>query len=158
MNPIVIVAIVFGISFLAMIPFLMWNNKKKKKAEDFASQNSHQAILHIYGNSPVIDGVKIKDMEYMKGPDLEYMVSLSPGKHTIECQYESGAPKCTTERITSNVMLECGHEYTISLYFYSPEQRANYYKGDVGETVSCDVLRVSGGAYSEGYIICYKEK
>lgn len=169
LSPLAIIAIVavFGGSFLLMLPIMMWNNKKKKKVADFSSENSHLAILHLYGDSPEIDGISIKKMQYMKGNDLEYIVALEPGKHNIIAKYTASEPglgknvNYSSEKIASDIVFEAGHQYTLSMYFYSPEQRANYYQGDVGETVYCETLDVSGGGigtYNKAYLICYLEK
>lgn len=164
---IAIIIVVFGASFLLMIPFIKWNNKIKNKAADFISQNSHQAILHLYGDSPIIDGTPINKLAKIRGSDLEHIVALTPGKHTIEAKYSSSEPNITSnvnyksEKITSDILLEAGHEYTLSMYFYSPEQRASYYDGDVGEVVFSQELTIESrtiGAHNKAYIICYLEK
>jgi len=170
MNPVIIYAFagVMGASVLLCIPFMIMNSKKKKKAAAFIEMNKDKAILHVYGENVVIDGVKVSKMENVmrRGENLEPVVPLTQGKHTISAKYGESSVNGfgknvnykTPKPIESEIELEAGHEYTISIYFYSPEERESYYKGDVGETVFCQELDVKGGGYSKAYIICYKEK
>ena len=165
---IMIIVAVFGGSFLLMIPIAMMNKKRKKKEADYISQNSHAAILHIYANDPVIDDKKIKNIDHVRGESLQYTVALSPGKHIVKAKYAISTTDLTKninystpKPIECEIILEAGHEYTMAIYFYSPEQRSNYYKGDVGETVYSQELQVTGSGFSgsaDAYIICYKEK
>lgn len=164
---IIIIVVVFGVSFLSMIPILIFNKKKKNKVSDFIQDNKHNAILRLYGDKPKIDGVSVKEMDYMRGSDLECVVALQPGEHTIEAKYAASQPNLgknvnysTKKPIESRIVFQPGNEYTLSLYFYSPEQRYNYYKGDVGETVYSEKLQITGGglgSYNEAYLICYLE-
>ena len=165
---IIIIAAVFGGSFLLMIPIAIMNGKRKKREANFVSENNHNAILHIYAERPVIDGTKIKDMEHIRGENLQYTVALSPGKHLVRAKYSCSSPGLTKninystpKPIESELVLEAGSEYTLAMYFYSPEQRENYYKGDVDEAVYSQILSISGagfGGYTKAHIICYKEK
>lgn len=165
-NAILIIAAVFGASFLMMIPIAIMQSKSKRKTKQFEHANPDKALLHIYANSAVIDGKKVKDLDSQRGSDLQSIVALSPGKHTIEAKYEASSPSLgknvnykTPKPILSELNLEAGCTYTIALYFYSPEQRYEYYKGDVGEAVFSQKLDIRGGglSYTEAYIICYKE-
>lgn len=166
-NAILIIAAVFGVSFLMMIPVFIMQNRKKKNTQAYENANKNNAILHIYGDSPVIDGRKIKDMEFQKGTDLQYIVALAAGRHTLEAKYSTSDVSLTGKNvnyktpkpITSELNLEAGYSYTVAIYFYSPEQRHTYYKGDVGEAVFSQKLDINGGAgVTSAYIICYKEK
>ena len=163
-----IITAVFGGSFLLMIPFAIMNSKRKKKEAAYVSQNTQKAILHLYATSPVIDGAKINKIEHVRGADLQYTVALAPGSHNISAKYSCasvGLAKnvnySTPKPIESEISLEAGHEYTLAIYFYSPEERYNYYEGDVGEAVYCQELTLTGsgfGGFSRAYIICYQEK
>lgn len=164
---IVIIVGVFLVGFLMMIPFLIAQNRRKKKADSFAQTNNNMALLHIYGDAPEIDGTSIKNIEHVRGADLQYTVALLPGTHSIGAKYSTtstGVGKTvnykTAGLITSDITLEAGHEYTLSIYLYSPEERWNYYKGDVGEAVFSQPLDLTGGGsgYTKAYVICYKEK
>jgi len=165
-NVIWIIVAVFGGSFLLMIPIAISQQKRKKKSQNYVEQNQDKAILHIYAHSPVIDGEKIKKLEYQRGTDLEYIIALSPGTHTIEAIYQASEPSLgknvnyKTPVIKSDIEFEAGGEYTLAMYFYSPEQRKSYYKGDVGEDVYSEELDNKNrylGASANAYIICYKE-
>lgn len=165
---IIIIIAVFGGGFLLMIPFAIAQSRRKKKAAQFAGQSADRALLHIYGENPLIDGVGIKEMEHIRGTELQYTVALSPGRHRVSAKYEctsAGMGKNisykTPKPIESELELMAGHEYTLAIYFYSPEQRQAYYKGDVGEDVYTQALSISGGGlggYTSAYIICYQEK
>lgn len=167
-HAIIIIIAFFCVGFLLMIPFFIMNNKRKKREADYVAENSFKAVLHLYGTSPVIDGQKIKDMEYIKGKDLQYTVALTPGKHVISAKYASSEPSLgknvnysTPKPIESEITFEAGHEYSLAIYFYSPEQRKDYYNGDVGEDVYSQALDISSsgiGGHTAAYIICYKEK
>ena len=162
---ILIIVAVFGGCFLVMIPFAIFFSKKKKGVEKYKQDNADKAILHIYGGSVMVDGRRISDVEHIKGNELECVVPLSGGKHTIEAKYETTSIHLgknvnfkTPKVISSEIEFVVGCEYTIGIYFYSPEDRKAYYKGDVGEDVYSQELDVSGGGgYSKAYIICYKE-
>ena len=161
---ILIIAVVFGGSFLIMIPFAIFYSKKKKKVEKYKTNNTDKALLHIYGGSVIVDGKQVSDVEHIKGNDLECLVPLSEGKHTIEAQYEitdihmgKNMNLKTPKAISSEIEFVAGYEYTIGVYFYSPEDRKAYYKGNVGEDVYSQELEISGGGYSKAYLICYKE-
>ena len=164
---IIIIAAFFCGSFLLMIPFAIFYNKKKKKVERYKADNKDKAILHIYGGGTImVDGRRISDVEHIKGNQLECLVPLSEGKHTIEAKYEitdlhlgNNVTFKTPEPILSEIEFVAGCEYTISVYFYSPEERYAYYNGDVGEAVYTQILEtsVASGGYDKVYLICYKE-
>ena len=165
---IIIIAAVFGGSFLLMIPMAILNGKRKKKEASFVSRNTQNAVLHLYADSPVIDGIKIKNMEHIRGYDLQQIVSLQPGRHHIRAKYAFSEPGIgknvnysTPEPIESEVVLDAGYEYSLAIYTESPEERRAYYKGDAGEAVYCEMLNITGsgfGGHKTAYIICYKEK
>ena len=167
-NAILIIAAVFGVSFLMMIPLAIMQGRKKKKAQEYEHTNKGKAILHIYADAPVIDGRNVKDMDFQRGTDLQYIIALETGRHTLEARYSTTDISLTGKNINyktpkpiiSELNLEAGYSYTIAIYFYSPEQRYAYYKGDVGEAVYSQELDISGGGLgaTSAYIICYKEK
>lgn len=164
---IMIIIAVFGVSFLLMIPILIWNKKKKGKVSNFLNDNKQKAVLHLYGNNPYIDGVSLKKSNHIRGNELEYVVALDPGEHTILAKYEASQPSLgknvnysTKKPIESIINFNAGNEYTLSIYFYSPDERYNYYKGDVGEAIYSQKLDITGGGignFNDGYIICYLE-
>ena len=165
---IMIIAIVFGGGFLLMIPFAIMQSRRKKREAGFTMNNQDKAVLHLYAEQPVIDGSGIKELGGIRGQDLQYTVALPAGSHHINAKYTCtsvGMGKNinykTPKPIDSEIELEAGHEYTLSIYFYSPEERRNYYNGDVGEDIYTQVLDIKGsgiGGYTKAYIIGYKEK
>ena len=163
---IIIIAAVFGGSFLLMIPIFIFQKKRKNKVKDYFAKNKDKALVQIFGHSPIIDGEKAKNIEHQKGTNLEYIVPLSAGTHTIAATYAASEPSLgrnvnyKTPEITSEIEFEAGKNYTISLYFYSPEERHAYYKGDVGKAVYSQKLDSKNrylGANANAYIICYEE-
>lgn len=168
MNPIIIYAVVgvLAASVLLSIPFMIANARKKKKAAAFVEGNRDQAVLHVYGESITIDGQKGNTLDSMRGENMQLIVTLPAGRHVVSAKYSTSSVGLggnvnykTPKPIESELDLEAGHEYSIGIYFYNPEERKNYYKGDVGEDISTQELSISGlGGYSKAYIICYKEK
>jgi len=163
MNPILIIAVVFGGSFLMMIPLMFSQKKRKNREKNFAEENKSKAILHVYGEGVKIDGMPLKKLGALRGEQLQPIVALEPGAHNFEGRFSASEPSLSgnknykTKKLNFELSLEAGHTYTIANYFYSPEQRHAYYEGDVGEAVFSMQLDVYGGAHSNAYIICYKE-
>lgn len=153
---IIIIIAVFAVSFMLMIPVLIWTKKKKSKVSDFLKNNKQKIILHLYGSSPYIDGLSIKSLNYIRGNDLEYIIALEPGEHTITAKYQASQPNLgkninysTKKPIESIINFEAGNEYTLSLYFYSPDE---------GEAIYSQELEATGGglgSFKNGYIICH---
>lgn len=170
MSPIVIYAVigVIIVSVIISIPFLIANSKKKKKEEAFVKGNTHNAILRIYGESITVDGSKPKELNSMRGENMEPVISLPAGQHLIRAKYAttsvglgSNVNYKTPDHIETEVILEAGHEYSIGIYFYTPEERSRYYEGDTGKDISTQVLSIGGtgaGGYSKAYVVCYEEK
>lgn len=94
-------------------------------------------------------------------------VVLPPGRYEVRAQYETTSTGITGNKnyktkdpVTCTLDLESGFQYSLGVYFNSAEERASYYKGDVGEAVCETALDVSGfgSGYKEAYVIGYKEK
>ena len=160
---IIIIAVVFGGSFLMMIPIMISQRNRKKREQSFTADNVSKALLHVYGQGVKIDGKPIKQLDTIRGEQLQPIVALEPGTHSFEGTFSSSEPTLSgnknfkTKKLAFDLALEAGHTYTVSIYSYSPEERHSYYEGDVGEAVFSMKLDVYGGAYPNAYIICYKE-
>lgn len=84
---IIILIAIFGISFLMMLLIFIFQKTKKGAVGDFERNNQSKAILHLYGNSPKIDGISVKELDYIKGEHTEYIVALTAGEHSILSKY-----------------------------------------------------------------------
>ena len=91
-SSIIIIAAVFLGSFLLMIPFMIYSNKKKKNQEKFVSNNTGKAVIHIYGDSISINNIPMQHVEHTRGADLQHIVSLAPGQHVISAKYTATSP------------------------------------------------------------------
>ena len=145
-----------------MIPIMIMQGKRKKREKNFTTNNTSMAILHVYAEGVKIDNTPLKRLEHIRGEMLQSIVALTPGTHSFEGSFSSseaslaGNKSFKTKKLNFDLPLEAG-TYSISIYFYSPEQRRDYYNGDVGEDVFCMEIDVVGGVYPKAYIICYKE-
>ena len=159
----------FAVSFLLMIPFYLYTQNKKKKESELSQQNVDDAILHIYGDNPItINNHPLSDYKSMSGKDMQKIVVLNQGKYEIGAKYTATTISMgknqnikTPKPIFCELYLESGYEYSLALYFYSPEERRNYYKGDVGVAVFAEAFEVANegiSATTHIYLICYKEK
>lgn len=164
MNTTILLAIVavFGGSILLAIPFMLLNKKRKGNEKQFAERNKDKAILHLYSSKNLIDGADIAYINPIKGQSGQKIVAIAPGKHTFEGVFETttdmGKVNLKSKKLNFDLTLEAGHNYTLAVYLYSPEERKNYYKGDVGVDIFTLPLDIEGkGESSKAYIICYQE-
>ena len=83
---IAVVAVVWAVAFVVM---LSMGKKRANSLEKFMEENRNKAILHIYGKQIKIDGSDFSTVPFTTGNDLETVVALTPGQHTIEGIYQS---------------------------------------------------------------------
>ena len=83
---IAVVAVVWAVAFVIM---LSRGKKKANSVEKFIEDNRNGAILHIYGKQIRVDGNDLSSVPSTTGNDLETIVALTPGQHTIEGIYQS---------------------------------------------------------------------
>ena len=63
-----------------------------------------------------------------------------------------------TEKLSFNLSVEAGHSYSAALYFYSAEERADYYKGRTGKAIlEIPLTILENSDYIKVYIIVYRE-
>ena len=155
----IILAIVFGGSFLLMTLLMSFFSPKKKRVERHKQNNANKALLYIYGSSLIVNGREISSMEHIRGNDLEYVLPLAAGSHTIEGKYQLSSIHLgrsvnfsTPKPISCKVELEAGNRYSLGVSFHSPEEMEI-----VDETVYVQELEVTGGDCSEAYLVCCKE-
>lgn len=147
-----------------MIPLLILSKKRKGNLQQFVANNKDKAIVHLYCDKTMVDNADIVYLNPIKGEYGQKIVALTAGTHTFQGRFQATNIEAgknvnfKSEKLTFDVPLEAGHTYTIAIYFYSPEERRNYYKGDVGIDVFSLPLAVQGGAvYNNAYVICYQE-
>ena len=160
-----IVAIVVGVWALLFVIMMSIQKKRKSKATDYRASNADKALLHLYGKKFSIDGRDLSLFETVSGENLEKIVALPEGSHRIAGVYESTEVNAlgkninlVSEKVEFDVELEKGHSYSAAMYAYSPEERREYYKGDVPRDVlSVPLTLVKGSENVKAYIIVYQE-
>ena len=158
---IAVVAVVWAVAFVVM---LSMGKKRANSLEKFMEDNRDKGVLHIYGKQIKVDGRDLSSVPSTMGNDMETVVALTPGQHTIEGIYQStetvGAKtrNVKTERVSFDLSVEAGHSYSAGMYFYSAEERAQYSNGQTGNTVlEVPLTIVEGSDYIKAYILVYRE-
>ena len=63
-----------------------------------------------------------------------------------------------SEKLSFELSLEAGHSYTAAMYFYSSEERKEYYKGNVGKVIAeIPLSLLPESANPKAYVIVYQE-
>ena len=158
---IAVVAVVWAVAFVVM---LSMGKKRANSLDKFMEDNRDKGVLHIYGKQIKVDGRDLSGVPSTTGNDMETVVALAPGKHTIEGIYQStetvGAKtrNVKTEKVSFDLSVEAGHSYSAGMYFYSAEERAQYSNGQTGNTVlEVPLTIVEGSDYIKAYIVVYRE-
>ena len=161
----VIFAIVGGVWLLLSAIMMSIRKKRNSKATDYLESNADKALLHLYGKKLSIDGRDLALFETVSGENLEKIVALPEGSHRIAGVYQSTEVSALgqninleSEKVEFDVELEKGHSYSVAMYAYSPEERREYYKGDVPRDVlSIPLTLVKGSEDVKAYIIVYQD-
>ena len=158
---IAVVAVVWAVAFVIM---LSKGKKKANSVDKFIEDNRNGAILHIYGKQIRVDGNDLSSVPSTTGNDLETIVALTPGQHTIEGIYQSTETvgvktrNVKTEKVSFDLDVEAGHRYSAGMYFYSAEEKAQYSNGQTGKVImEMPLTLVEGSDYIKAYIVVYKE-
>ena len=158
---IAVVAVVWAVAFVVM---LSMGKKRANSLEKFMEDNRDKGVLHIYGKQIKVDGRDLSGVPSTTGNDMETVVALAPGQHTIEGIYQStetvGAKtrNVKTEKVSFDLSVEAGHSYSAGMSFYSAEERAQYSNGQTGNTVlEVPLTIVEGSDYIKAYIVVYRE-
>ena len=161
------VLIVIGVLVLwavLMIPFMLWQKKRKEAEASFLEENKDQVILHLYCRNTYIDGQKLSAFHPVTGENLQKIVKLTPGTHTMSGICETTDTNFThhvnlpSVQLTFDIAFEAGHQYTLAMYLYSPEERKNYYEGNVGVDVFSMPLALHRDSENiKAYVIGYQE-
>jgi len=158
---IAVVAVVWAVAFVVM---LSMGKKRENSEKKFNEDNRDKGILHIYGKQIQVDGSALSNIPTTTGKDLETVVALTPGQHTIEGIFESTETVGTktrnvkTEKLSFDLSVEAGHSYSAGMYFYSAEEKAQYSNGQTGNTVlEVPLTIVEGSDYIKAYIVVYRE-
>ena len=140
---IVAVVIVWAVAFTVMLSL---TKKRDAGEQKFIEENRDKALLHLYCKQIKVDGNSLANLSFTTGKNLQTIVALSGGQHTIEGVFE------TTESIgakTRNIKTE-------NMSF--AEERSSYYKGEVGKAIVEVPLSFSVGSdFVKAYIIVYQE-
>ena len=157
-----ITTVVWGLTFPIMLFIL---KKRVNSVKKFSANNRNGAMLHLYGKQVKVDGSSLVNVPFTTGKDLEIIVTVTPGQHTIEGIFESTETVGTktrsirTEKLSFNLTVEARHSYSVALYFHSAEERANYYNGQTGKAILEMPLTISAGSdYIQAFIIVYREE
>ncbi len=158
---IAVVAVVWAVAFVIM---LSKGKKKANSVDKFIEDNRNGAILHIYGKQIRVDGNDLSSVPSTMGNDLETIVALTPGQHTIEGIYQSTETvgvktrNVKTEKVSFDLDVEAGHRYSAGMYFYSAEEKAQYSNGQTGKVImEMPLTLVEGSDYIKAYIVVYQE-
>lgn len=158
---IAVVAVVWAVAFTIM---LSMGKKRENSEKKFHEDNRDKGVLHIYGKQIKVDGSGLVNVPFTTGKDLETIVALTPGQHSIEAIFETTENVGTktrnvrTEKLSFDLSVEAGHSYSAALYFYSAEERENYYKGQTGQAILEIPLTILEGSDSiKAYIVVYRE-
>mgnify|MGYP000973529625 FL=1 len=68
------VLIVIGVLVLwaiLMIPFMLWQKKRKETEASFLEENKDHVILHLYCSNTSIDGQKLSAFHPVRGENLQ---------------------------------------------------------------------------------------
>ena len=156
-----IATVVWGLTFPIMLFML---KKRANSVMKFSANNRNGAILHLYCKQVKVDGRSLVNVPFTTGNDLEIIVAVTPGQHTIEGIFESTEKSVTkrrnvrTEKLSFNLSVEAGHSYSAALYFYSVEERADYDKGRTGKAIlEIPLTIMEDSDYIKVYIIVYRE-
>ena len=158
---IAVVAVVWAVAFVIM---LSKGKKKANSVDKFIEDNRNGAILHIYGKQIRVDGNDLSSVPSTMGNDLETIVALTPGQHTIEGIYQSTETvgvktrNVKTEKVSFDLDVEAGHRYSAGMYFYSAEEKAQYSNGQAGKAIlEIPLTIVEGSDYIKAYVLVYRE-
>ena len=157
-----ITTVVWGLTFPIMLFML---RKRANSVMKFSANNRNGAMLHLYGKQVKVDGSSLVNVPFTTGKDLEIIVTVTPGQHTIEGIFESTETVGTktrnirTEKLSFNLSVEARHSYSAALYFNSAEERADYYKGRTGKAIlEIPLTIMEDSDYIQAYIIVYREE
>lgn len=143
-NTFLIVAVVVVVWAVLFAVMMTMNKKRQVKANEFKNENVNKAIVHLYWNNLKIDGNDISQFNVIIGENLEKVVAVEGGKHSIEGVFETTTLGATgknisikTEKLQFEVELQSGNSYVVGIYDYSPEDRERYIKeyGNMGEDI-----------------------
>ena len=166
MTKTMIISTVMTLLWTLSFPIMLFILKKRvNSVKKFSANNRNGAMLHLYGKQVKVDGSSLVNVPFTTGKDLEIIVTVTPGQHTIEGIFESTETVGTktrsirTEKLSFNLTVEARHSYSVALYFHSAEERANYYNGQTGKAILEMPLTISAGSdYIKAYIIVYREE
>lgn len=161
----VIFAIVGGVWVLLFAFMFIIQKKRNSKLAAYLTANADKALLQLCGKKFWIDGRDLTLFETVSGENLDKIVALPEGLHRIAGIYQSPEVRARgksinleSEKVEFDVELEKGHRYSIAMYADSPDERREYYKGDVPrDLLSIPLTLVKGSEDVKAYIIVYQD-
>lgn len=162
-TPMIVAAVVVVWAVLFVI-FMILGRKRKNVEQSFIESNKDKALLHLYCRKIKIDGQKLSSLPHITGQNLQQIAALPSGKHTLEGIFQSTelagmkTRNVESEKLSFELSLEAGHNYTAAMYFYSSEERKEYYKGNVGKVIAeIPLSLLPESANPKAYVIVYQE-
>ena len=152
--------------WIVLTIFFVWLNKKRKGSQSsLLEKNKDKAILHLYCKNITIDGRDLAIFEPVTGEYGQKIVALPAGSHTIEGVFETTEITMTgknrnlvSEKLSFDLDLEAGHQYTAGMYSYPPEEGKSDYEGNAGKDIfTMPLTAYEGSSKVAAYIICYQE-
>lgn len=150
-----------GLWVVLFIVFMIINNKRKEKADNFVNENRDKALVHLFCSNTKINGQSISAFQPVTGEYLEKVVALNPGRYTIEGIFETTDTVLTknvnlrSEMISFDLDLDGGSKYSVGMYLYCPEENEDLRGKPV---LSIPLTLVKGSENIKAYVACYKEK
>ena len=156
------VVVVWAVLFVVMMSF---QKKRKAGEQQFNADNAYKALIHLYCDHIAIDGSSLSTFSHTKGEYMQTIVALEPGQHKLEGIFRSteagvtGNKNLVSEKLSIDIDLEAGHVYSAAMYFYSSEDRNEYYKGQTRKVIAEVPLSiVKGSDQVKAYVIVYEEQ
>ena len=103
---------------------MIFNKKRKEKAQSFTENNKDRAIVHLYCRNTKINGRPISEFHPTTGENLQKIVALDSGEYSFEGIFEA-----TDTRLTKSINLK-NRSYRIHT---RSSGRAHIYGGNVYE-------------------------
>lgn len=99
MNQTMLIIIAFiAIYLIIFIPFMIFNKKRKEKAQSFTENNKDRAIVHLYCRNTKINGRPISEFHPTTGENLQKIVALDSGEYSFEGIFEATDTRLTDRK------------------------------------------------------------
>ncbi len=157
MNQTMLIIIAFiAIYLIIFIPFMIFNKKRKEKAQSFTENNKDKALVHLYCRNTKINGRAVSEFNPATGENLQKIVALDSGEYSFEGIFEATDTRLgktinlKTDLIEFTLDLKAGHTYTVGMYMNPPQNSDK-------DILTIPLTLYEGSDYVKAYVICYKE-